>query len=137
MIGGEILRKVKITICIFLIMLIFFGGIVWCTKQSKTNDKVGDFNLSDYEGFIQKVSSYESVGEVSDSKEAKEVARDIWVKKYGESEIKKMKPILVAYDYNSNVWLVKGTLPSNWIGGVPYILINKEDGKILGVWHTK
>jgi len=43
----------------------------------------------------------------------------------------------VLFDEESETWLVHGTLPKNTIGGVPYILIQKSDGKVLAVWHTK
>lgn len=66
---------------------------------------------------------------------AKKQAEKLWVEIYGES-VKDNKPYIVLYDSANKVWLVKGSIPKNTIGGVPNILI-QADGKVLAVWHDK
>ena len=55
---------------------------------------------------------------------------------YGES-VKNKKPYNVSFDEQNQVWMIQGTLPKNWDGGVPHILIQKSDGRILAIWHDK
>ena len=47
-----------------------------------------------------------------------------------------IKSHLATYDENSNM-VVSGTLWKNFIGGVPNVIIQKSDGKVLAVWYTK
>ena len=40
-------------------------------------------------------------------------------------------------ELRNGVWIIEGTLPKGCQGGVPYIEIQKKDGKILKVMHGK
>lgn len=97
---------------------------------------VDNFSISDYDGYIEQFSSKKTLGETNDAKTAKKKAEEVWIELYGE-KIKSSKPYKTLYDKTNEVWLVQGSLPENTIGGVPYILIQKSDGRILAVWHTK
>lgn len=45
---------------------------------------------------------------------------------------------LYASLYDDEIWLVKGTLDcDNCDGGVPYILLNKKDGRVIKYFHMK
>jgi len=64
------------------------------------------------------------------------IAEAIWLPIYGK-KIYESKPF-VAKLKNSSVWVVWGTLNSQYTaGGTPYIEIQKKDCKILKVTHTK
>ena len=72
---------------------------------------------------------------IPDEITAIKIAEDIWLPIYGKSIYRK-KPFIVKLIDNS-VWVVKGTLKARKVGGVPYIEIQKCDGKVLKVTHSK
>ncbi len=98
--------------------------------------KVKDFDLNDYQHYIDNFPSEEELGSVIDSKDAIKKAELIWINMYGEI-IKKEKPYQVFYDEDNGIWLIQGTLRSNMKGGVANILIQNKTGKVLAVWHEK
>ena len=98
--------------------------------------RVDGFRLTDYSDFIAEFPSEKVLGAIDSLQKAKEEAEIIWLEVYGDS-VKDMKPYIVSYDGESQVWLVQGTLKKNQDGGVPCILIQKSDGKVLAVWHGK
>ncbi len=98
--------------------------------------KVKDFDLNDYQHYIDNFPSEEELGSVIDSKDAIKKAELIWINMYGEI-IKKEKPYQVFYDEKKKVWLIRGTLKADIKGGVANILIQNKNGKVLAVWHEK
>lgn len=106
--------------------------IVICNKKTV----IGKFNVSEYSEVVIQFSSDKIVGTVQDVETAKEKVESIWIELYGD-EVKEKKPYIVSFDELNEVWLVQGSLPKNKFGGVPYILIQKSDGKVLAVWHDK
>ncbi|HOV28392.1 NTF2 fold immunity protein [Pseudobacteroides cellulosolvens] len=73
---------------------------------------------------------------VKDKETAIKLAEDILLPIYG-NEINDKKPFEATYDEEFKAWVVSGTLGKNFIGGVPNVIIQKSDGKVLAVWHTK
>ena len=67
---------------------------------------------------------------------AVEYAKLILVPIYGRDEIESQKPYSVSLHKNS-VWSVKGTLKENELGGTFSITINKSDGRVLSIFHSK
>jgi hypothetical protein len=67
--------------------------------------------------------------------DAIKMAEKEWYKIYGENIYKK-EPF-VAELKNDSIWVIKGTLPENYDGGVPYAEINSKDCKILTITHGK
>jgi hypothetical protein len=63
------------------------------------------------------------------------VAEAVWLPIYGD-RIYKSKPFKAVLR-DSAIWIVEGTLKENQKGGYPYIEIQKSDGKILKVTHSK
>ena len=63
------------------------------------------------------------------------IAEKEWYKIYGENIYKK-KPF-VAEIKNDSIWVIQGTLPENYDGGVPYAEINAKNCKILKITHSK
>lgn len=67
---------------------------------------------------------------------AVEYAKLILVPIYGRDEIESQKPYSVSLHKNS-VWSVKGSLKENELGGTFSITINKSDGRVLSIFHSK
>lgn len=111
------------------------------TTKTK-NIKVQDFSMSEYEHYIEEFPSDLTLGETLDSDSAKKKAEETWIKIYGEKIKKENQPYKVYFDSTNNTWLIVGSTPKTWpwtsyIGGVPYIIIQKSDGKVLAVWHDR
>lgn len=104
--------------------------------NKNSNKGIGEFKLSDYQSFLDKFSSDKVVGNIDNTEIAKAQAEKVWIEIYGNN-IKEKRPYEVLFDNENQVWLVQGRLPKNRDGGVPYILIQKSDGKVLAVWHDK
>ncbi len=73
-------------------------------------------------------------GYVPDAITAKKIAEAVWLPIYGESIYDK-RPFEA--DLAGGVWIVSGTLPEDSLGGTPYMEIQKSDGRILTVSHSK
>ena len=74
-------------------------------------------------------------GYVPDSKTASQVAEVLWLRIYGDKVLDN-KPFKVSLR-DSSVWIVEGTLKDGLVGGTPYAEIQKADGKVLKIHHTK
>ncbi|MEL7570680.1 MAG: NTF2 fold immunity protein [Eubacteriaceae bacterium] len=122
---------------IAILIIIIGGGFtqVFLLKD-KTNNVVGEFTLSDYQYFLDNYPSDKSVKEIDNADEAKIQAEKLWIEIFEKKEIKWEKPYNVSYDPSNKVWLVYGSLPKNYLGGVAYILI-QQNGKVLAIWHEK
>jgi hypothetical protein len=118
-------------ITIILIVGVLLAGLLFINS----NRNVGEFKLSDYQRYLDNYSSDKVTIEIKNAKIAREQSEKIWIEMFGVS-IKNKKPYKVFYDKVNKVWLIQGSIPENWDGGIPYILI-KTDGKVLAVWHSK
>jgi hypothetical protein len=74
-------------------------------------------------------------GYVPDAKTAIRIAVAVWSPIYGEKHIQGKKPFKAKL--HKGVWIVEGSLPKGWIGGVPVAEIAKKDGRIIRVSHGK
>lgn len=132
------MKKIMITAIIAIVILnIAAYWVVIKKDQDNNNDSSNSYqegNLSDYSAFLRK--DIPSNGYVPDAITAKKLAEAVLYPIYGDN-IKNKKPFLVTFDEENQVWIVEGQLPENRDGGVPYVIIQKNDGKILSVWHTK
>jgi len=63
------------------------------------------------------------------------IAKAVWLPIYGKS-IKRERPY-TAYLNKDDIWIVKGTFNRIGFGGVAYAYIQRKDGKIIYVIHTK
>lgn len=120
-------------------ILLVIGGLAagWLLFIIIQNHIAGDFSVSDYQQYIIYFPSDRVVGPVDDVKTAKEKAEIVWIEVYGEKIRKENWAYKVYFDEESKIWMVTGLLPRIVKGGVPNILIQKEDGKVLAVWHGK
>ena len=69
-----------------------------------------------------------------DSLKAEEMAWQNWKQLYGEQVII-YAPLI--FRQTDTTWIITGTLPKNYKGGIPGIEIFKTNGKVLKVYHTK
>ena len=73
-------------------------------------------------------------GYVPDSATAVQIAQIIFVRVFGEKVLEK-KPFRAVL--KRGIWVVDGSLDNGMDGGVPHIAIQKSDGKILDLYHSK
>ncbi|MDL2289437.1 hypothetical protein LJB83_01590 [Clostridia bacterium OttesenSCG-928-F22] len=103
-------------------------------------ENVREFKLSEYKKEITMFPMCLNVGEVASEEDAIEKARELWRKTWpdrlDELEEEDAREKEVSFDYESQCWLVQGTLPEDWMGGVSNALI-KVDGTVLAVWGTQ
>lgn len=115
-------------------------------ENVKEDDTIGTFNLDEFgdeidwyvgNEYFSKEDVPESLGFIDSPQTAKEKAKTVFLKIYGEKTVINRKPFSVSFDEENQVWLVQGTLPDNMEGGAPHILIRKSDGKVIAVWNYK
>ncbi len=73
-------------------------------------------------------------GFVPNAETAINIAEAVWLPIYGTS-IYQRKPFSAKLE--NDVWIVKGSLPKNLLGGVPIAEISKSNGEILRVSYGK
>lgn len=108
--------KVKI-----VVLLLFLFGVLGLYSFS-----VSEKNAPNYipkEGFVP------------DKETAIKIAEAIWLPIYGEKVLDK-KPFHARLK-NDSIWVVDGTLPEGYLGGVPHAEINKYSCEVLYVIHGK
>jgi hypothetical protein len=108
---------------LLLMTLIIMMTVIFGTSFKKPVD-----DRKNQSGYIPKS------GFVPNKITAIKIAETIWLPIYGE-RIYRKKPYTVKL--KNGVWIIEGTLPTNSKGGVPYIEIQKTDGKILKVMYGK
>lgn len=134
------MSKKKIGIICFLISAVLISGVLFAINMRRNrNNTFESGNIAEYAEYI-KDSYIPSDGFVPDSNTAQRIAENILLPIYGKS-INNNKPFIVKYDEKSQVWIVEGQLKESLVGskggGVPYVIIQKSDGKIIAVWHDK
>lgn len=128
------MNKQIITLCIIFALLIV--GTITLLFYSQKEPRIENFDFSEYEWVIAQSPSDIVLGPIDNATEAKKKALAIWIEIYGE-KVNNKKPFIVSFDEQHGIWMVRGSLPPNYLGGVPYILIQKESGKVLAIWHGK
>ena len=135
--------KKKVLLSIIVVLVFVLVGVGIYMFFFRNDDTVGTFKLEDYSSRIEDYNNIfpedkkpEPLGRIDSAEVAKEKAEAILIEVYGESAEKK-KPYTVSFDEQNQVWKVQGTLPKNWEGGVPFMLIQKSDGKVLAIWNYK
>ena len=76
-----------------------------------------------------------SQGYVPNAETAIRIALAVWEPIYGKKQIDSEKPYRATL--KSGVWIVEGSLPPGWLGGVAIAEISASDGTILRVSHGK
>ena len=104
-------------ITVFSWLILFLGMIWFCEVFAQEHFYVPD------EGFVP------------DQTTAAILAETILKPIYGDENIDKQKPFKVIL--KNNVWIILGTLPEGFMGGVAMIEISKKDAKVIRVSHGK
>jgi hypothetical protein len=86
-------------------------------------------DYSDFESYAPKD------GLIPTAELAFRIAEAVLVQIYGREKIEKEKPFSI--NLENDVWIIEGHLDKELLGGVAYMEIQKNDGKILKVIHTK
>ena len=71
---------------------------------------------------------------VPDEETALKIAEAVLLSTYGDDVLSE-KPFIAAFDESKKAWIVTGSLPDGYVGGVPEIVIRKSDAKILKIHH--
>ncbi|MDM1355894.1 NTF2 fold immunity protein [Myroides marinus] len=75
-------------------------------------------------------------GIISNDSTAVKVVEQILFNMYGEDNIVKQRPYSVVLKHDS-IWSIQGKLLNGWDGGVFYIELNKNTGKVEKIFHDK
>ena len=94
------------------------------------------FETGGYLRYVEEFSSDEILDPVSDTNDLVDQIESIWIGIYGE-QITEQRPYQVFYDEKNGIWMVKGTLKENILGGVAYALIADGTWEVLAIWHTR
>ncbi len=127
-------RKRILTVILFLFAMCI-GGIVTAIVKSRSPD-IQTFSVSEYQYYIDNFSAENDFGAIADTKDLLKKAERVWIEKYGK-RVKSQKPYQVLYDEKNGIWLVRGTLHADRMGGVAHVLVDNATGKVLAVWHDK
>ena len=74
-------------------------------------------------------------GLVADAETAIRIAIAVWEPIYGKDEIQGQQPFRATL--KDGVWIVRGSLPAGWVGGVAEVEIAQSDARILKLAHGK
>ncbi len=130
---NDIIKK-RIVVCSALLAMSLIG-LLFFSKRNML--EVKSFSLDEepyYLLMMEKFPSDKKLGPIATAEEARDSAVKEWVELFGDKVYGK-EPYQVFFDADAGVWLVTGSLPKGYVGGVPYIIIRQSDGKILAVWH--
>lgn len=116
--------------------VLLLAFLCYYVADAGRSDPVLPVTIADYSEFIEDFPSERVLGPVASVAEARTQALNVWEEIYGNSNQWK-RHIEVFFDDENQVWLVRGKFIGYGVGGVPYIIIQKEDGKVLAVWHDK
>jgi hypothetical protein len=112
------IKKTYLFLCVISTVLFCNGYNIYA--QQKSNDKILGYIPKD--GFVpNKITAIR-------------IAISVCLPIYGDA-IYKEKPFDAVL--KNGIWIVEGSLPKGYIGGVAVIRIQKKDGKILSVIHGK
>lgn len=124
---------------LYILILIVFAS---CQKQQRAisqSDKL-HFNVQktliepDY--YDSETSILPEKGVIPNDSTAIKIGETILFNVYGERNIVKQRPYNIVLKQDS-IWCIQGTLSSEWDGGVFYIELNKNTGKVEKIFHDK
>lgn len=72
-------------------------------------------------------------GLVGDAETAARIAEAVLESVYDPESIQMQRPLRVGI--RDSIWVVRGTLPDDYLGGVAHVEISRSDGRILRVSH--
>ncbi len=132
-------KAIYLTGLLSSIITIILCATIYCLFF-RGSDTVNEYMLGsiyDYP-FLIESKFFPDNGCVPDANTAVKIADAVLLSIYDE-EINDEKPYIVTYDSELSLWIIEGQLPNDpdLFGGVAYIAIQKSDGKVLYITHTK
>jgi len=145
------MTKVSLFVCIIWVALSL--GLLGCQRPSNIKfDETGFYILKEEEedsvidmtedSSIPRIRPYfegdgfdESRGMVPDKETAIKIAESVWYPIYG-SQIYTEQPFVAELE-SDTVWIVRGSLPKDRVGGCAEIRLRKSDAAVLYVDHEK
>ena len=133
-------KKTIIPLAIVLAVVLIVLGVfcmVWIptntvTEVSLTNSEPYNYDLDE---MMTEFGTGKTVAPIASVRDAKRVAWDAAVEKFGFRTVFTELPLRVLHDEAQEAWLVTGTLYFAENGGTVCVLIRK-DGSVA-VWHEK
>lgn len=95
---------------------------------------IPEFDFEEYNFFINNFSVDMFVEEIDCEEKAIEQADKIFRQEFTYIDENEYGPFLVYYNKNEDVWLIKRSLPKDYLNGFPSILV-KSNGQVLALWH--
>ncbi len=140
-------KKILVTLLVGGLIYLFIWGISPAKEFQEevqefvnNGDETVELNIerdSIYADGVDPNGVYNKIGGIIvDDTTAVEYAKLVLFSIYGKACIEKERPYSVKL-LNGNIWCITGSLPANTEGGVFSILINKRDGQVLKISHTK
>jgi hypothetical protein len=111
------LRKKAYIFLLIILILISILVFLFITRYNNSSNIIGKITC------------------VKDEKTAIKIAEATLEPIYGD--LSNEKPLIANYDSTRKVWIVTGTLPDGYLGGVAEIIIREKDAKILKITHGK
>jgi len=138
-------NNVKFLIISTFIIYLFWGCSLKDTKQGIVDNQM-DEQKDDPKEYVlietlsaKDYASYDGIilkdGFVSTPEIAVQIAEVILKKIYGEKKIERQKPFSI--NLENDIWIIEGYLEQSYDGGVAYMEIRKDNGKIVKVIHGK
>jgi len=132
--------KKMITIFIIVLIIISLTIFLSFTIINYKYDNIDTYvtgSLSDYPYYIEFLNKdIPNKGYIPDAKTARNIARKIFIKKFGYIDTYiNNKPFTVEFDEKNDVWIVSGNMRKQQAGGVPFVILRKSDGKVIAIWH--
>ena len=98
------------------LIFLLAAALVFAAPSAATNGNAA-FEWVPPEGFVPDADTAEKISEV------------ILIRIFGEAQTDREKPYKVTLE--DGVWIVKGTMPPNMLGGVAELHISKKDARVL------
>ncbi|MBF9140769.1 YbbC/YhhH family protein [Hymenobacter properus] len=131
------MRKIITVACLLFLMGMSFTG---CSQSRKEHSMHGiEYAKKELQESLKNKSLHNVVSTnkllVSDSSTAVQVLEPIIFHIYGKEDIVKQRP----YEINliDNYWVMSGTLPKGWLGGVFMIIMDAHNCQIIRITHGK
>ncbi|HEX3505944.1 MAG TPA: NTF2 fold immunity protein [Xanthobacteraceae bacterium] len=102
-------------------LTLLLAAALLSTTPATAADTTAPFQFMPPEGFVP------------DADTARKISEVVLIRLVGEAQVEREKPLTVSLE--DGVWIVKGTMPPNTLGGIAEVHISKKDGTILFLSH--
>ena len=134
----------KKSVITMVVVAIFALCIIACTLPLRGSqhdtEYIRDDSIAEY--FIitaagERTTNYLFAnGCVATEEDAVKIAEIIFESVFGKDYNDLGLPLVVGFDDNTEVWMIKTQLPRNWLGGCKYLSFRKSNAEIVDIWAT-